>query len=231
VPELKPAYLVHGYDQAKFDAWRERLRTRARDESPAATLEVIAADAEAAVEAIATLTLSVGRRYVLVEGVERWSDRDQKQVEEALGRQSADTLVVFIAWGKAPPRLAKAVKSAGGEIHECKRPRSYPAWVAERAAALGAEIDRDAAQTLTDLIGKEVEGEKADEKEQRRQARLLHEVEKLAIFASGSRIDASAVESLTRSAVETRIYALADAIIDQDPERAIAITEELRARG
>jgi DNA polymerase-3 subunit delta len=231
VAELKPAYLIHGYDQAKFDAWRQRLRARASDESPAATLEVVTGDPEAAVNAIGTLTLSMGRRYVLVDGVERWGDRDQKRIEEALGQQSGDALVLFIAWGKAPTRLAKAVKAAGGEVHECKRPRSYPAWIAERAAAFGFEMDREAAQLLAELIGKDVEGDRSDEREQRRQTRLLHELEKLALFASGGRIDVSAVESLTRSAVETRAYALADAIVDRDPERAVRLAEELRARG
>jgi DNA polymerase III delta subunit len=232
VADPKPAYLISGYDQAIFDAWRNRLRERARDEGPSATLEVVRGDAEAAVEAIGSLTLSVGRRYVLVDEIERWSDRDQKRVEEALGQLSADTLVVFIAWGKAPKRLEKAVGRIGGELKECPRPRSYPAWIAERAKALGFAIDREAAQLLAELIGKEVEGDKSDEREQRRQRRLLHELEKLALFASDDgRIDPSAVESLTRSAVETRAYALADAIIDQDPQRAIRIAEELRARG
>ena len=229
--EPKPAYLIHGQDQAKFDAWRKRVHARAKEEGPAATLEIVRADVDGAVSAIGTLTLSVGRRYVLVDGVERWSDRDQKRVEEALSQIAGDILIVLIAWGKAPARLTKAVKAVGGEIHECRRPRSYPAWVAERAADMGFEIDRDAAQMLTELIGKDVEGEKQDEREQRRQTRLLHELEKLALFASGGRIDAAAVEALTRSAVETRIYALADAIIDQDPEQAVRIAEELRGRG
>jgi DNA polymerase-3 subunit delta len=144
---------------------------------------------------------------------------------------AGDILIVFIAWGKPPARLAKAVKSVGGELTDCKRPRSYPTWVSERAAALGFEIDRDAAQMLTELIGKDVEGDRPEEREQRRQTRLLHELEKLALFSSGGRVDASTVESLTRSAVETRIYALADAIIDQDPEGAVRIAEELRGRG
>jgi DNA polymerase-3 subunit delta len=231
VADPKPAYLIHGQDEAKFEAWRKRVRARAAEEGPAATLEVVRVDVEAAADAIGTLTLSVGRRYVLVDGVERWSDRDQKRIEEALAQMAGDMLIVFIAWGKAPSRLAKAVKAVGGEVSECKRPKSYPTWVAERAAALGFEIDREAAQMLTELIGKDVEGEKTDEREQRRQTRLLYELEKLALFASGGRIDAAAVESLTRSAVETRIYALADAIIDRDPKRAVAITEELRGRG
>jgi DNA polymerase-3 subunit delta len=231
VAEPKPAYLIHGQDLAKFEPWRKRVYSRAREDGPAATLEVVHGDVDAAANAIGTLTLSVGRRYVLVDGVERWSDRDQKRIEEALAQVAGDILIVFIAWGRAPSRLAKAVKAVGGEAQEYKRPRSHSAWIAERASAFGFEIDREAAQLLAELIGKDVEGEKPDERELRRQTRLLHELEKLSLFASGGRIDAAAVESLTRSAVETRIYALADAIIDQDPERAIRIVEELRGRG
>ena len=38
--ELKPAYLVHGDDEVKLDAWRARLRARA-GRGPEATLEVL----------------------------------------------------------------------------------------------------------------------------------------------------------------------------------------------
>ena len=68
--DLKPAYLVHGDDDAKLDSWRERLRARARDEGPSTSLEVLAGDAltiDAFVEATGALTLSVGRRYVLAD--------------------------------------------------------------------------------------------------------------------------------------------------------------------
>jgi len=38
--DLKPAYLIHGDDEAKLDAWRARLRARAESESEA-TLETL----------------------------------------------------------------------------------------------------------------------------------------------------------------------------------------------
>ena len=77
--ELKPAYLICGDDEARIDAWRGRLRARAEAGGPSTTLDVIKDErltAESVEAAMSSLTLSVGRRYVLVDGVERWKEAD-----------------------------------------------------------------------------------------------------------------------------------------------------------
>src|SRR5437867_1831535 len=100
--DLKPAYLVHGDDDVKIDAWRKRVRARAKSDGPSTTLEVLddGASAAAVAEATTALTLSVGRRYVLAEGVERWKDKDVAAVKEALADLPADTVLVLIGRGK-----------------------------------------------------------------------------------------------------------------------------------
>ena len=50
--------------------------------------------------AIGALTLGIGRRYVLADGVEKWKDKDVKVVVEALGALPPDTVVVLLATGK-----------------------------------------------------------------------------------------------------------------------------------
>jgi DNA polymerase-3 subunit delta len=239
--DLKPAYLVHGDDEAKLDSWRRRLRARALDEGPSTGLEVLAGDtltADAFAEATGALTLSMGRRYVLADGVERWKEKDVKQAVEALKSLPADTVVLLVASGKvssrskpprypAPSALVKAVTEIGGEVHICESPKAsqYPAWAVQQGAELGLEISPDAAQALVERVG-------TDENRNVRQRRLVRELEKLAVYQpEGGRVDRETVEEAIMSDVEARVYELADAVIAGDRERALLLAEDLRDRG
>ena len=67
--DLKPAYLIHGDDEAKLDAWRKRIRARAEREAatPRSSRWTGERDrGEEVAAAIGALTLAIGRRYVLV---------------------------------------------------------------------------------------------------------------------------------------------------------------------
>ena len=240
--DLKPAYLVHGDDEVKLDSWRRRLRARAGAEGPSTTLDVLAGDAltgEAFAEATGALTLSVGPRYVLADGVDRWKEKDVKLAAEALKALPPETVVLLVAPGKvtrrrgqptkgpAPDVLAKAVTAIGGEVLLCEAPTpaKYPGWVAREAAELGLVVSEDAAQALVARVG-------TDENRSVRQRRLMRELEKLAVYApEGGRVDRETVEAVTMSDVEARAYELADAVIDGDRERALVLAEDLRERG
>ena len=95
------------------------------------------------------MSLTESRRYLLADGVERWRDAQLDAVAAALGDLPPDLTVVLIARGKAPAKLAKAVKAAGGEIHEFEAPqRARDAAGAGRrgaAARLPARAGRGAA--------------------------------------------------------------------------------------
>jgi DNA polymerase III subunit delta len=240
--DLKPAYLVHGDDDAKLDSWRQRLRARARDEGPSVSLEVLAGDAltiDGFVEATGALTLSVGRRYVLADGVDRWKEKEVKQAADALKTLPPDTVVVLIAPGKVVRRrgeasrgpaqdaLLKAVTSIGGEAQLCEAPTpsKYPAWTVEQGAERGLVVSDDAAQALVERVG-------TDENRNVRQRRLVRELEKLVIYApEGGRVDRETVEAATMSDVEARAYELADAVIEGDRGHALLLAEDLRDRG
>ena len=221
---LKPAYLIWGEDDVKVDAWRARLRKRAEAEGSAATLEVLKDErlsADAAVEAIGSLTLSTGCRYLMMDGVERWKDRDISRVAPVLADLPADTVVVFLAHGDPPKSLSRAVEACGGEVrgYPAVTSRAYPAWLRERALELGLELEREAAELLLERIG-------------HNQRRLLRELEKLSTFAAiEGRVDREAVDVLTSTAVEARAYELADAVVEGDTSRALHVAEDLRAHG
>jgi DNA polymerase III subunit delta len=234
--DLKPVYLVWGDDDAKLDEWRQRIRKRAGDEGPGTALEVLrdeGATADATVAAIASLTLSVGGRYVLVDGVERWREPDNKQVAGALAGIPDETIVVLLGRQKPgrevkpPVALAKAVEKAGGEVKVCIAPRGAEQMrsVFKRARDLGLELERDAIEALLERVPR-------DDRSRLRQQTLQRELEKLAIYAGDDRsLAADEVEALAGSASDARMYELADAVVERDTERALRLAEELRARG
>jgi DNA polymerase-3 subunit delta len=231
-PTLAPVadvYLIHGNDEGKLEAWRARVRAR-EAEDPSTTLETLRGDAltgEAFANAVTTLTLSVGRRYVVADGVERWKDRDLKQAAPALAEIPPETTVVMICADKAPASLVKAVEKVGGEVTECMAPQisAYPRWAIEHARELGFDLDREAAELLVERI-------KRDDKRRVRQQQLMRELEKLATYSGGEgKVTAGDVAALTGAAVDARTFELADAVIAGESERALAIMEELLATG
>jgi DNA polymerase III subunit delta len=237
VAELKPVYLVHGDDDVKLDAWRRRVRARADAEGAAATLDLLSGDAStpaALAAATAALTLSTGRRYLLADGVERWKEKDLEPLKAALADLPPDTIVVMLGRGKvmkgkgpAPEALVKAVTAARGEVQVCEAPRdrAYPRWIADHGRELGLALTDDAAQALLERAAR-------DDQRKVRPQHLLRELEKLACYApEDGRVDRDTVEALTVTDVEARAYELAEAVIERERGRALAVAEDLRDRG
>jgi DNA polymerase-3 subunit delta len=239
--EVKPAYLVHGDDDVKLDGWRGRVRTRVAEDQ-GADLEVLRDEklsGAAVADALGLLTLGVGRRWLVADGVQDWKEKDVTPVAEALKHPDPDTVLILIAEanpkarrgspaskGQAPAALAKAVEKAGGEVHLCEapKPRGLPKWVLERAKELNLNLQRDGAEALVELVGLE------DRRPRLR--RLLRELEKLALYVpEGTAIDRETVETVAASDVSARVHQMADALIAGDRDRALVLAEELRAQG
>jgi len=236
VADPKPAYLLQGDDEVRIDGWRTRVHERAA-EDPEATLELFAdqAPAEEVAAAMAAMTLAMGRRWMLVEGVERWKEKDVQLAAAALEGLPPNTTVVLIATGPfrrgkpgpAPAKLVKAVEKCGGEEKKFAAPKSagYGKWVMEQASGLALTLTADAAQMLVHRIGE-------DDKRHLRERRLMRELEKIAIYApEGGRVEVETVEELTAPDGEARTYQLADALVEGDHARATALAEDLRNRG
>src|SRR5918911_3545073 len=84
VPTFKPAYLIHGDDHGRISERRARLRGIAEAESGSGGVEVFEGDSatpEAVALALSAMTFAMGRRFLIVDGVERWNDA---QVEATL---------------------------------------------------------------------------------------------------------------------------------------------------
>ena len=227
MPAFKPAYLIHGDDHGRIAERRARLRALAEAQSGAAGLEVLEGDAatpQAAAGALCAMTLGLGRRFVIVDGVERWREADLDDLERALDGLDPDTTVAFFARedsrAKAPARLHSAVKRAGGEVsaEATVKPWELPRWVAARAREHGLELDSGAAKALVAQVGD-------------RHQRLLRELEKLALaLGPGGRVAVEDLESLVASSAQRRAYSLADALVAGDGPAAIRLYLELRAQ-
>jgi len=225
---LASLYLIAGTDQAKIDATRARLRARAEGEGGAAALEVFepsegrgAPDHEALLAAIPAMSLTESRRYLLADGVDRWRDRQLEPVAAALADLPPDLTVVLVARAKAPAKLAKAVKAAGGEIHEFEalKPRELPPALVGEARALGFSLDPAAARLLVERMGAS-------------RVRLRNELERLALWAGdGGSVTLADLEAMIADTSETAVWALSDALLDRDSAGAVALAERLIAQG
>ncbi|HEY4280084.1 MAG TPA: DNA polymerase III subunit delta [Conexibacter sp.] len=227
-PRFKPAYLIHGDDHGRIAERRARLRALAEQESGSQGIEVFegeTATAEAVAAALSAMTFAIGRRFLIIDGVEKWKAADMAVVEPALRTLAPDTTVVFFGReegrAKVPDRLVAAVRAIGGDIstEATVKPWDLPRWAVAQARSLGLELHPAAARALVLHVGE-------------RQQRLLRELEKLALeLGDGARIDLEQIEEMTANSAERKSWTLADALVARDGASATRAYFELRAQG
>lgn len=244
MPQLRPAYLIHGDDHGAIAERRAGLRALAEAEAGGgASVELLEgeeATPAGVAQALATMTLSVGRRVIIVDGVERWRQADvESRLLPAMGEMPpATTLALFAredARTKAPPAVAEAVRAAGGQLvaQATVKPWELPKWAREQAARMGLSLDAAAAKTLIGQVGE-------------RQQRLLRELEKLALetdpgeagtpgeqpaAAAPRPIGVQDIERRAAHSAELRVYGLADALVAGDGREATGCYLRLRDQG
>ena len=225
---FKPAYLIHGDDHGRIAERRAKLRALAEGESGAQGVELFEGDAatpDAVAGALNAMTFAIGRRFIIVDGVERWKEKGPGALNAALKAIAPETTVAFFAREdsrlKAPKGLHDAVRRAGGDIsaENSVKPWELPKWVIARARELGLTLEPDAARALIAHVGD-------------RQQRLLRELEKLAIGVEpGTHVDATEIEELTAPSAERKAWSLADALVGGDAAAATRVYVSLRAQG
>src|SRR3954465_12818419 len=101
MPTFKAAYLIHGDDHGRIGERRARLRALAEQEGGASGAEVFEgedATPEAVAAALSAMTFATGRRFVIVDGVERWKDKEvAAQLGAVLNAMPPETTVAFFA--------------------------------------------------------------------------------------------------------------------------------------
>jgi DNA polymerase-3 subunit delta len=225
---FKPAYLIHGDDHGRIAERRARLRALAEQQSGANGMELLEGEQSTpatVANALNAMTFAIGRRFIIVDGVERWKEKDLDELEAALKALGPDTTVAFFAReesrAQAPKRLHDAVKQAGGDISAEQSIKSWelPKWVSARAKELGLTLESGAPGALVRHVGE-------------RQQRLLRELEKLALqFGPGTTLEGSQIEELAAPSAERKAWSLADALLAGDAAAATRVYLALRAQG
>jgi DNA polymerase III subunit delta len=233
MPSFKSVYLICGDDHGRIGERRARLRELAEAESGEEGLELFSGEdavPDNVAAALNAMTLALSRRFLIVDGVERWKDKDLDALETALQHADPETTVAFFAREesrfKAPERLHRAVRAAKGDIstENAVKPWELPKWVAGQAREQGIELDPGAAKALVAHVGD-------------RQQRLLRELEKLALGAEQVAEDGKVhlsvedVDRLTASSAQRGAWTVADAIIADDPGGAVRTFLALRQQG
>ena len=231
---IAPAYLIAGTDEAKLGETLARLRARAEAEGGPGSLEAFSPppgssagpDADALLAAIPTLSLTAARRYLLADGVERWSAKQAEPVATALASLPPEVTLVLVAREqppklRAPKKLAEAVSAAGGEVHEFTAPKAgrMAGWLTAEARRRGFELEPDGARLLAERLGDST-------------VRLATELDRLAVWAEpGGTVGREDLEAMIADTSEEVAWALSDAIVDRDPAGALAAAERLAAQG
>ena len=229
MPAFKPAYLIHGDDHGRIAERRASLRAVAEGESGANGVEVLEGDAatpEAVAGALSAMTFAIGRRFVVVDGAERFKEDEVKaHLVPVLEAMPPDTTVAFFAReegrAKVPAALHKAVEAAGGDVRaeQVLKAKQLPRWAAGEAKRLGIQLDPVAAQVLVAQVGE-------------RQQRLLRELEKLAIeHGPGAHVGPDEVQDAAAPSSERQVWGLVDALVARDGTAATRAYLALRAQG
>jgi DNA polymerase III delta subunit len=235
----KPAYLIAGDDEAKIEATLRRLRARAESEAGPGGLERFgpeagggAPDLDALIAAIPVISLTASRRYLLADHLQRSAPKQLSALTAALAELPPDVSVVLIerpagrerpnrARAAARKALAAAVEAAGGEVIEFAAPKAgdIPRHLAAEARKRGFELEPEAAS----LLAERMEG---------RMARLATELDRLSVWAGPEgRVTASDLAAMVADTSEEATWALADALTERDPGRALAAAERLVGQG
>ncbi len=228
MPAFKPAYLIHGDDHGRIAERRARLREIAEQHGGAQGLELFEgeqATPDDVAAALNAMTFAIGRRFIIVDGTERWKDKEMDALAVALGAIAPDTTFTFFAREdtrlKAPKRLQDAVRKAGGEVaaEQSVKPWELPKWAVAQARQLGLDLTPDAARMLVAHVGE-------------RQQRLLRELEKIALeLEPNAHIDADMVLELTAASAERKAWSLADALLSGNAATATRTLLQMRAQG
>jgi DNA polymerase-3 subunit delta len=187
-----------------------------------------------------TMPFLSAHRLVVVEGLLKRFDRPERprrgaraargESSEALERwrgladyaqrmPDTTTLILVDEEVSAGNALLKALSSAG-QVREFRplRPGVVLQWILGRAQSQGSDISPPAARLLADLVGNNL-------------WLLASELEKLAAYAQGRRIEGADVRALVSEAHDISIFAMVDAIVERRAAVALRLLRQLTTAG
>ncbi len=182
----------------------------------------------AVLAAAAAVPFLADRRLVMVRGLLGRLDENDKSVGEGwekLAERLRDipptTELVFVET-QVLKRGGRGLRAVGpaADVKECQPPRgtALEAWIQGRFASAGAKASSDAVARLAWLTGGDL--------------RLLdQEVQKLALYASGSAVAVQDVNAMVTEAREESIFAAVDAVLERRAGVAMKLMYSLLGAG
>jgi DNA polymerase-3 subunit delta len=144
-------------------------------------------------------------------------------------RMPASTVLVLEDGEVRPGNRLLAALSPRAEVHPFPRlsERMLQGWIAERARRRGVLFENAALRLLAACAPMDL----AEDGQWHTLWWLAGEIEKLSLFAAGERISESDVRRLVPAALESRVYLLADRVMERRGPEALTVLEELLAGG
>lgn len=195
---------------------------RLRDRFAPEAVERLQASETSGEEAVAACNagglFASGGRAVIVAGVERWKAADGKAVSAYLDNPAPDTILAMVADQlRRDSALVKAVGKRGQVLAYDVAKRELPEWVRAQLRERGVEVSPGTARALIELVGEEMR-------------ELACEIDKLATWADGEKIDKKELELLVCPRGEVAPFGLTDAWGRHDAAGALAAYELLLER-
>lgn len=231
-----PLYLFVGEEDYLHDRALQLLYKTVPEEARGFNIDIFRIGSEmgasssravAAIDAANQLPMIAHRRVVVIRDFDKIKEDEIDLVLEYLKRPSPAASVVFQSQSIDQRRKITAALLKACTVVLMERPaeQQLKRWVikflqeggntaAGRPQHPSCEIDSDALGRLLALAGKSM-------------MRLASEMEKLAAFANGARIDVAAVEALVPRAKDHSSFEIWDAIIERDRPRAVLLTHRL----
>jgi DNA polymerase-3 subunit delta len=147
--------------------------------------------------------------------LERWL-----ALAEYVPRLPASTILVLLDDELSPENPLLQALRAHAEVIEFRvlKPGAVLQWVMERAQRQGTDISPTAAKLLADLVGDKL-------------WILANELDKLAAYAQGRRIEGADVRALVSAARDVNVFVMVDAIVEKHPPVALRLLRQQVAAG
>lgn len=221
----KNVYLFRGDEVALMDkAWEGLVHAVAsREGKPVKGEQLDAKDVTAheVVGRVRTVPMFAPRRVLRVRNVDLWP----KEQRELLERYAADPnpqahVVLTVGSKKSWKALEKAVESQGLVVDFTPIPeRQLPAWVREKAEALGKAMTPAVAALLVDAVGTDLHA-------------LEREIEKLCLYVGDApHITAEDVEAACSRVRSEHIFKLMDYVVEGRLEAALEALRQVLLKG
>ena len=210
-----PVYYVHGDDDyLKEDAVRQLIAAVVDPATKEFNLEIRRGgevDAGTLGSLLDTPPMMAERRMVVVRDVGALKKDARGAIDRYLVRPASDTVLVLVTLG-AGGKLDKAFERVALSVaFDPLTEDRVPKWIEHHATSvLGMTISPGAVALLHECVGNDLPA-------------LIAELDKLASYASGGRIDERAVSAVVGARQGETMSGLLDAILDRDARRALGL--------